>query len=541
MKRTLTCTLLSLSLGAIAWGQEIQVSVDGTTLQFDQPPVMQGGRVMVPLRGIFEGLGAEVLYDARLRSIKATKGATLVELSLGSRAAAVNGAPVTLDVPADTLGGRTMVPLRFVSEALGAEVKWSPATRSVNIASAPGGDKPADPNPPTPAGRPQLDQIISNSTRPLKTGEILEVVATGDPGCQGRFEILGTNLGANMIEARPGRYEGKLRVESGMSVEQGVVVVHLLRGDQETIKEATRTVTLEGQADSPPQDAGQARLEPAPNSVVNTPRPTVRAELANLQRQSLRFFVDGLDFTGQVQRQGRSYTWTPGYDLNPGSHTVVIEGLNRQNQAMRESWNFVVQPSTAPQGAFWTQPFPSPGQSVATRPTVGARLLRPLRPNSLRFTIDGMDVTGQAIVNANQVAWTPGYDLNPGNHQVRLEGVDNQGIHDVQQWNFNVGGGNSGVTVNNLGQGSNVPANFVLQGNAPANAEVVVQVKYRKQVGIFFQNRTLQSSAMAGPTGQYSVMVQAQDVSAGGTMDVVVSARVNGNVVGQTQLQLRRI
>jgi hypothetical protein len=186
MKRTLTCTLLSLSLGAIAWGQEIQVSVDGTTLQFDQPPVMQGGRVMVPLRGIFEGLGAEVLYDARLRSIKATKGATLVELSLGSRAAAVNGAPVTLDVPADTLGGRTMVPLRFVSEALGAEVKWSPATRSVNIASAPGGDEPADPNPPTPAGRPQLDQIISNSTRPLKTGEILEVVATGDPGCQGR-------------------------------------------------------------------------------------------------------------------------------------------------------------------------------------------------------------------------------------------------------------------------------------------------------------------------------------------------------------------
>jgi hypothetical protein len=159
----------------------------------------------------------------------------------------------------------------------------------------------------------------------------------------------------------------------------------------------------------------------------------------------------------------------------------------------------------------------------------------------LRFTIDGMDVTGQAIVNANQVAWTPGYDLNPGNHQVRLEGVDNQGIHDVQQWNFNVGGGNSGVTVNNLGQGSNVPANFVLQGDAPANAEVVVQVKYRKQVGIFFQNRTLQSSAMAGPTGQYSVMVQAQDVSAGGTMDVVVSARVNGNVVGQTQLQLRRI
>ena len=541
MHKNLTAGLLLLSLGATSWAQDIQVTVDGTPLSFDQPPVMQGGRVMVPLRGIFEGLGAEVRYDARLRSIKATKGATVVELSLGSREAAVNGAPMTLDVPADTLGGRTMVPLRFVSEALGAQVKWSPSSRSVAIASTsdPGGE-PSEP-PTGSADKPKIDQIISNSTRPLKAGELLEVIATGDSGCQARFEILGTRFSANMLEARPGRYEGKLRIESGMVVEQGVILVHLQRGEQETLQEAGRTVTLEGQAgSSTPPENNPSLLEPSPNSVVNTLRPNIRAEMPGLQRQSLRFFVDGIDFTSQVQRQGRALSWTPGYDLNPGVHQVLIEGVNRQNQALRENWSFNIQPGSVSGSSFWSQPFPSPGQMVGPRPTIGAQLLRQLRPNSLRFTVDGVNVSNQSVVNANQVAWTPGYDLAPGNHLARLEGVDTQGFQDVKEWNFSVGGGASGVSVTNVAPGSAVPANFALQGNAPPNSEVLIQIGYRKRVGIFYQNRTLQASGIASPSGQYLVVVSAQDVDSGTTMDINISARANGNVLGQTQIQLRR-
>jgi hypothetical protein len=87
----------------------------------------------VPLRGIFESLGAQVNWDASTRTITATKGDTDVQLGIGDHRATVNGRAVYLDAPAMILGGSTMVPLRFVGEALGADVKWFEATQTVSI------------------------------------------------------------------------------------------------------------------------------------------------------------------------------------------------------------------------------------------------------------------------------------------------------------------------------------------------------------------------------------------------------------------------
>src|SRR5712691_3740364 len=104
---------------AAAYGaNNIMVVVDGNYLQLDQPPVMEGGSVLVPLRGIFEKVGAQVLWDARTKTIRATKpDGAHVQLTLDSREALVNGRPVRLDMPAHQILGTTMVPLRFVSEA----------------------------------------------------------------------------------------------------------------------------------------------------------------------------------------------------------------------------------------------------------------------------------------------------------------------------------------------------------------------------------------------------------------------------------------
>jgi hypothetical protein len=88
---------------------------------------------MVPLRGIFESLGAQVNWYAPTSTISANKGATDVQLSIGDPRATVNGRTVLLDAPAMILNGSTMVPLRFVSEALGADVKWFEATQTVSI------------------------------------------------------------------------------------------------------------------------------------------------------------------------------------------------------------------------------------------------------------------------------------------------------------------------------------------------------------------------------------------------------------------------
>jgi hypothetical protein len=131
--------LLGVLLFAITTSMAaIQVELNGRPLYFNVPPTQVGGRTMVPLRGIFESLGARVNWNANTSTITATKGATDVRLSIGDPRATVNGRTVVLDAPAMIMGGSTMVPLRFISEALGADVKWLQATETVSITTSQG-------------------------------------------------------------------------------------------------------------------------------------------------------------------------------------------------------------------------------------------------------------------------------------------------------------------------------------------------------------------------------------------------------------------
>lgn len=113
-----------------------KVVLDGSALSFDVPPVIDQGRVLVPMRAIFEALGAEIVWDTLTQTVTATKGETTVSLTVGSRLVSLNGSPGFLDVPAKITNGRTLVPLRFVSDAFDAQVSWDGTTRTVTITSA---------------------------------------------------------------------------------------------------------------------------------------------------------------------------------------------------------------------------------------------------------------------------------------------------------------------------------------------------------------------------------------------------------------------
>lgn len=112
------------------------VMLDGNLLSFDIPPIIENGRTLVPLRAIFEALGAEVIWDATTQTVTAEKGNTKITLNIGG-AAYKNGQFVQLEVPAKIVAGRTLVPLRFVSEALGCDVGWNGLTQVINIESKP--------------------------------------------------------------------------------------------------------------------------------------------------------------------------------------------------------------------------------------------------------------------------------------------------------------------------------------------------------------------------------------------------------------------
>ncbi|MBE7053620.1 MAG: hypothetical protein E7391_05020 [Ruminococcaceae bacterium] len=112
---------------------EIQIVVDGSYLTMDQSPIIVEGRTLVPLRAIFEALGATVTWDDTTKTATGVLGTTTVSLQIDNTQAKVNGKDVTLDVPAQIVNSRTLVPVRFISESLGLKVDWDDATKTVII------------------------------------------------------------------------------------------------------------------------------------------------------------------------------------------------------------------------------------------------------------------------------------------------------------------------------------------------------------------------------------------------------------------------
>lgn len=102
----------------------LTVALDGQKLYFDQVPVSENGRVLVPLRAIFEALGATVDWNGETQTVTATKDDITVSLTLDDTTATKNDETITLDVPAKAVNGRTLVPVRFIADSFGVDVQW---------------------------------------------------------------------------------------------------------------------------------------------------------------------------------------------------------------------------------------------------------------------------------------------------------------------------------------------------------------------------------------------------------------------------------
>ncbi|MDR2087983.1 MAG: N-acetylmuramoyl-L-alanine amidase [Clostridiales Family XIII bacterium] len=117
----------------------VTLRINEQLISTDVPPVIVGGRTLVPARAVFEALGGSVTWDDSgypLQLISVSCGAAVVNLTIGASAALVNGAEWQLDVPAQIVNDRTLIPVRFVSEALGFVVRWNETDRVVDIYSA---------------------------------------------------------------------------------------------------------------------------------------------------------------------------------------------------------------------------------------------------------------------------------------------------------------------------------------------------------------------------------------------------------------------
>ncbi len=113
------------------------VTLDGKQMSFDVPPIIENGRILVPMAAIFRSMGATVEWDQKTRTVTAVRGTTHVVLPIDSYTPTVNETVWKLDVPARIVGNRTLAPLRFVGEALGGTVAWDAANFEAILTSPP--------------------------------------------------------------------------------------------------------------------------------------------------------------------------------------------------------------------------------------------------------------------------------------------------------------------------------------------------------------------------------------------------------------------
>jgi flagellum-specific peptidoglycan hydrolase FlgJ len=139
-RRSAAMFLFSLSLllwtaSPVPAAGDVRLVVDGRQLEASPPPVIKEGRTLIPVRLVSEALGAAVEWNDQARTVDVTKGGRSVKMWIDNRLVNYKTSFGLCDVPPQIYGSRTFVPLRLVSNALGVSVTWDSATRTVYVNS----------------------------------------------------------------------------------------------------------------------------------------------------------------------------------------------------------------------------------------------------------------------------------------------------------------------------------------------------------------------------------------------------------------------
>ena len=367
---------------APAVAQSYSVSVDGSPLYLSPGPIERGGRVFVPLRGIFERLGAGVVYHTG--TINATKGNTNVSLRIGSTQATINNQPQYLDVAPFIVGSTTYVPLRFVAQSLGAVVGYDGQSRNVSIdmrgESAPPPPRPMPP-PPAPAPLPAL--YLSGQQPPPGAS-----VQNRQPVVAAQFSqrVHAGTVRVTIDDVDVSNWTN--RTQSGFSMtprnplQQGRHTVRVTgtdvhgRGFDRTWWFATTAP-----ANSPVRLRNE---QPAPGARVTNRRPQISANFTfPVNAGSVRVVIDVTDVTGWTQKSQTNFSMTPQNPLALGSHTVHVTGRDLNGSPFEREWSFT---------SIESGPAPVPG-----KPPLAVTAPLPNQGVTLAFAVKGTTVAHARI------------------------------------------------------------------------------------------------------------------------------------------------
>ncbi len=221
MKRKWMTTLLIMILLCLSYqvvyAEKMQLIYDGETHLYElipislyingelttttvMPPVQIEGNTLVPAREVFAKMGAEVLWKAAEKSVYITKGDQLIVLTINSKEVWVDGEIKIANMPAKLINDKVMIPLRFISEALGFQVEWIPATKTIMIAEPIVVEPPVD--------------ILPDESNPADEEETEDLPQeTPEPSLSFKNMTYDANLNALILEKAPGLAIGDIVVE----------------------------------------------------------------------------------------------------------------------------------------------------------------------------------------------------------------------------------------------------------------------------------------------------------------------------------------
>lgn len=133
MLAVLTGSMLMLSASSVLAADDITLKLNDLKLSSDVPPVIKSGRTLVPVRTVSTALGADVSWDDKSQKVTIIKNNDVIELTINKDVLTKNGQGSKIDVPAQIVNGRTMVPVAVIAEAFGAEVSWDNPSRTVGV------------------------------------------------------------------------------------------------------------------------------------------------------------------------------------------------------------------------------------------------------------------------------------------------------------------------------------------------------------------------------------------------------------------------
>jgi hypothetical protein len=325
---------------AVLLAQAVTILIGGQPLQTAQPPIERAGRVFVPMRSIFERLGATVVYSSG--NINATRGRTTVALQIGSAQANIDGQPTQLDVAPFIVGATTYVPLRFIAQSLGANVDYNNNTVYITMAHMPP-YRPVQPpyNPPPPPPAPVID-LYSQVPAPNvyvnnRFATISAQFTRGARPATVRVYLDGSDV-TYRASVQPGGFSYTPPAPLGFGAHRVRVTGLAVDG---TSFDRAWTFTVNGAP--PPSPIDLQNIAPGAGTTVVNRFATISANFTrNVDAGSVRVWLDGADRTNQCAISASGFSYKPPAPLDFGSHTVRVAGRGVGGGAFDRSWSFTV-------------------------------------------------------------------------------------------------------------------------------------------------------------------------------------------------------